>query len=97
MSDPSRGETDRPSTLERLLGDKPGGVIIRLVLLSLLVGFLMSVFGVDVQQLVRGTIELFRDTLRDGAGAFRSLGGYVLTGAALVVPIWLLIRLTRRR
>ena len=96
MSDPARSEADRPTTLERLLGDRPGKVIVRLVLMSLLVGFLMSVFGVDAQQIVRGTIELFRETLRDGAGVFRSLGGYVLTGAALVVPIWLLIRLTRK-
>ncbi|WDR00838.1 DUF6460 domain-containing protein [Devosia sp. J2-20] len=96
MSDPSRSEYDRPTRFERLLGDRPGKVIVRLVLLSLLVGFLMSVFGVDAQQIVRGTIELFREALRDGAGVFRSLGGYILTGAALVVPIWLLIRLTRK-
>ena len=30
-------------------------------------------------------------------GIFRNLGGYILTGAALVVPIWLLIRLSKGR
>ena len=86
----------RRSALERFFGGHPINVVIKLALLSLVVGFLMGVFGVDAQHIVRGTIELFREALRDGAGVFRSLGGYVLTGAALVVPIWLLIRLTRR-
>ena len=86
----------RRSALERFFGGHPVNVVIKLALLSLVVGFLMAVFGVDVQQIVHGTVQLFRDALRDGAGVFRSLGGYILTGAALVVPIWLLIRLTRR-
>ena len=86
----------RRSALERFFGGHPVNVVIKLALLSLVVGFLMAVFGVDVQQIINGTVQLFRDALRDGAGVFRSLGGYVLTGAALVVPIWLLIRLTRR-
>ena len=87
----------RPSAIERFFGGSPGGVIIRLVLLSLVVGFMMSVFGVDVQSVVRGAVTLFRETLRDGFGIFRNLGGYILTGAALVVPIWLLIRLSKAR
>ena len=87
----------RPSAIERFFGGSPGGVIIRLVLLSLVVGFMMSVFGVDVQSVVRGAVTLFRETLRDGFGIFRNLGGYILTGAALVIPIWLLIRLSKAR
>lgn len=97
MTDQSRSETERPSAIERFFGGSPGGVIVRLLLLSLVVGFLMSVFGVDVQHVVRGAVTLFREALRDGFGIFRNLGGYILTGAALVVPIWLLIRLTKGR
>lgn len=97
MTDQPRSETPRPSAIERFFGGSPGGVIIRLLLLSLVVGFLMSVFGVDVQQVVRGAVDLFREALRDGFGVFRNLGGYILTGAALVVPIWLLIRLAKGR
>tara|TARA_R110002020_G_scaffold178334_6_gene371337 strand:+ start:6579 stop:6869 length:291 start_codon:yes stop_codon:yes gene_type:complete len=95
MTDQPRVEPRR-SALERFFGGHPVNVVSKLVLLSLVVGFLMSIFGLDVQQLVRGMVELVRETLRDGAGVFRSLGGYILTGAALVVPIWLLLRLTRR-
>ena len=85
------------SLLERLMGGRPGGVIIKLILLSLLVGFVMSVFGFNAGDLVRGVIEAVRETLRDSGGLIRQLGGYVLAGAAVVVPIWLVLRLTRSR
>jgi hypothetical protein len=87
----------RRSTAERIFGGSPTGVIIRLLLTSLVVGFLMTVFGVNVGELVDGAFDLIRETLRDGAGVFRSIFGYILTGAAVVIPIWLLLRLTQGR
>jgi len=96
MTEEARTDARR-SPAERFFGGHPVNVIIKLAFVSLLVGFAMSVFGLDVQGLVRGTIELLRETLRDGAGLFRSIGGYIVTGAALVVPIWLIIRLSKAR
>ena len=96
MTDQSPSEAER-SAIERFFGGSPGGVIVRLLLLSLVVGFAMSVFGFDVRDVVHGAISLVRETLRDGFGVFRNLGFYILTGAALVVPVWLLIRLTKGR
>lgn len=95
--------TDQPQTemrrspLERFFGGHPINVILKLVFISLLVGFVMSVFGLDVQGVIRGAVAVLRETLRDGAGLFRNIGGYILTGAALVVPIWLVIRLSKAR
>lgn len=94
MSDDSTPRT--PSGLARILGGSPASVIVKLVLISLLVGFVMSVFGFDAGDLIRGAADMVRDALKDGAGVLRQLGGYVLTGAAIVVPVWLLLRLTRR-
>jgi hypothetical protein len=85
------------SPLRRFLGGSPVSVAIKLVLISLMVGFVMSVFGFNAADLVRGAVEMVRDAIRDGAGVFRQLGGYVLTGAAIVVPVWLLLRITRAR
>lgn len=85
------------SWLERVFGGSPTAVILRLVLISLLAGFVMSVFGFDAGDLIRGAVQTVRDAIQDGAGMLRQLGGYVLTGAAVVVPIWLLLRLTRAR
>ena len=93
-------EDYRPQTrsgLERFIGGSPASVAVKLVLVSLLVGFVMAIFGFDPGDLVRGVVDLVRDTLRDGAGIFRQMGGYILTGAAVVIPIWLVLRLTRAR
>lgn len=96
MTDQPQTETRR-SPVERFFGGHPVSVIIKLAFISLLVGFAMSIFGVNVQGVLRGAIDLFRDALRDGFGVFRNIWGYILTGAALVVPIWLLIRLSKAR
>jgi uncharacterized oligopeptide transporter (OPT) family protein len=85
------------SGLERLLGDRPGSLVIKLVLISLFVGFLMSVFGFDAADLVRGAAEALRDAMRDGGAVFRQLGTYIATGAAIVVPVWFILRLMQRR
>ena len=96
MTDQPEAEARR-SPLERFLGGHPLSVLLKLAFISLLVGVVMSMFGLNVQGVIRGAIEVLRETLRDGAGLFRNLGGYVVTGAALVVPIWLLIRLSKGR
>ncbi|MHA6298696.1 DUF6460 domain-containing protein [Devosia sp. CAU 1758] len=95
MSQDTQSQTR--SGLERVLGGRPGAVIIKLILISLFVGFVMSVFGFNARDLVRGVVDMVRDTIRDGSGVFRQLGGYILAGAAVVVPVWLLLRLTRGR
>jgi hypothetical protein len=96
MSDQPQDHTKR-SALERFFGGHPVNVIVKLAFVSMLVGLSMSIFGVDVQGLVRGSIQLVREVLSDGLGIFRHIGGYIITGAAVVVPIWLLIRLSRSR
>ncbi|NGP17230.1 DUF6460 domain-containing protein [Devosia aurantiaca] len=91
-------EDYRPQTrsgAERLFGGRPSSVVMRLVLISLLVGFVMSVFGFNASDLLRGAVDAVREALRDGGGIVRQIIGYVLAGAAVVVPIWLLMRLAR--
>ena len=39
----------------------------------------------------------FRSLFNLGFGAFRNAGAYILTGAMIVVPIWLLMRFMGRR
>ena len=97
MSDQYPAETPRRSNLERFLGGSPAGVILRLLVLSLVVGFLMSVFGLRPQDVIDGAVDLFHAAFRDGFAVFRDLGAYILTGAVLVVPIWFLIRLSKAR
>ena len=86
-----------PSGLERLLGDRPGALIVRLVVLSLLVGFVMQAMGLSVPRLFDSLRFLLSDAFADSAQTLRGAGSYVATGAAIVVPVWLLLRLTSRR
>jgi len=94
MSNETTRPDPKPSALERIIGDRPMAVVVRLLVVSLVVGFIMSMLGLNAQSLVEMAVTLFRETLRDSAGFIRSLGFYVLTGAAIVVPIWLVLRLT---
>lgn len=87
----------RRNAIERVLGDRPGSLAIKLVLTSLVVGFLMSVFGFNAADVINAVVEFFRETFRDGAGVLRNVIGYVLAGAALVVPIWVILRVSRGR
>lgn len=85
------------SRVTRALGGSPGSVLVRLALLSLLVGLALAAFGMTPWGFfhwVRHTIE---EALGSGWEAVRSLVGYVVSGAVIVVPVWLLIRLTSRR
>lgn len=97
MSEQNLEKDTGPSALERILGDRPGAVILRLVLISLVVGFLMTMFGLNARDIAEIAVNVFRDTFRDSGELLRSGVGYVLTGAAVVIPIWLLMRLTSRR
>ncbi|SFV36637.1 hypothetical protein SAMN05216456_2629 [Devosia crocina] len=93
-------EDSRPasrSMLERILGDRPVALLVKLALISLLVGVIMAIFGFDAADLVRGAVDAIHDAFRDGAGVFRQIAEYTLAGAALVVPIWLVLRLLRGR
>ena len=85
------------SGLERLIGGRPLSVVLKLVFMSALVGFFMTMFGFDAVDLFYGLVEMIEDALRDSGGLIRQIFAYVLTGAAVVLPIWFVIRLTRAR
>lgn len=84
---------ERRSPLVAILGDTPGRVFVRLVLMSLLVGFLMAMFGVSPQDVFRSVERFFAGIFDNGFGVLRDAWGYVLTGAMVVIPVWILMRL----
>ena len=83
--------------VERVLGGRPTTVVIRLALISVLVGFIMTMLGLDAAGVLSGAIDFVAETIQDSSGLLRTLGTYLATGAALVVPIWLVMRLTASR
>ncbi len=81
--------------VSRFLGGPPLSVLGRLALLSILVGVILSAIGLDPLNIIRSIENLIRNVWDMGFDAVRWLWRYFLLGAALVVPIWLLVRLAR--
>ena len=81
--------------LYRFLGGSPLAVIAKLVLLSILIGVVLSALGLDPWNIFASLQRLVRDIWNMGFDAIRWLWGYFLLGAVLVIPIWLILRVVR--
>ena len=83
----------REDGLSRFLGGSPGMVLLRLVLLSTLVGVVLSAIGFDPWNIVYSIRLLFLRIWDLGFDAINGLWRYFLLGAVIVIPIWLIARL----
>jgi Family of unknown function (DUF6460) len=81
--------------VSRFLGGPPLAVLVRLVLLSIVVGVILSAAGLDPLNILHSIENLVRQVWDMGFDAIRWVWRYFLLGAVLVVPIWLLVRLAR--
>ncbi|MBY0421636.1 MAG: hypothetical protein K2Q06_04975 [Parvularculaceae bacterium] len=85
----------------RLFDGDPVRTLIRLLILSLVVGLLLSIVGLNPAEFWRGighAAEAFVRTLGSSAWEIATnVLRYVAFGAAIVVPIWLIIRLLNGR
>jgi hypothetical protein len=79
----------------RFLGGSPLAVLGKLVLLSVLIGVVLSALGLDPWNIVQSVERLIRHVWNMGFDAVRWLWRYFLLGAVLVIPIWLIMRLMR--
>jgi len=76
-----------------ILGGSPSSVVIRLVFFSFIVGVLLSVFGFSPADLLDSLTRLIRGIYEMGFGAIERIVRYFLLGAAIVVPIFVVMRL----
>jgi Family of unknown function (DUF6460) len=81
--------------LDRFLGGPPLAVAGKLILLSVLIGVVLSALGLDPWNIFSSLQRLIRDLWNMGFDAIRWLWQYFLLGAALVIPIWIILRLIR--
>jgi hypothetical protein len=79
--------------LTRFFGGPPLAVIFRLVLLSILVGVVLAAVGLDPWDIVESLHRVVLNVWDMGFDAVRWVWRYLLLGAAVVVPIWLIVRL----
>lgn len=77
----------------RFFGGSPLAVLGRLLLVSILVGVILSVLGLDPFDIVHSLERLIRSLWDMGFDAVRWLWRYFLLGAVIVIPIWLITRL----
>ncbi|MGB7012099.1 MAG: DUF6460 domain-containing protein [Pseudolabrys sp.] len=77
----------------RWTGGSPLAVLGRLVLLSVLVGVILSARGLDPFDIIHSVERLIRSIWNMGFDAIRWLWRYFLLGAVIVIPIWILMRL----
>lgn len=78
--------------LSRFLGGSPAQVLLRLVFLSFVVGIILSALNLDPIDLVHMAISFVERLWNMGFHAIGRLGNYLVIGAIVVVPIWLLMR-----
>src|SRR5471032_1794258 len=79
-------------TVTRIFGGSPLAVLGRLILVSILVGVVLSALGLDPFDVVRSLQRLIESIWNMGFDAFRWLWRYFLLGAVIVIPIWLILR-----
>ena len=84
-------------SVNRFLGDTPARTIIKLIVVSLIVGFVMSIFGLDPMDLVDGIRFFFLDLWYTGFEALGKVGQYLVIGATVVVPLFIVLRLFASR
>ena len=81
--------------MERFFGGNPGVVLIRLAVISLIVGILLSALGLSPYDIVNSIKTLIERIYNMGFDAIEWVFRYFLLGAVIVFPIWLISRLLK--
>jgi hypothetical protein len=85
------------SALTQFLGDSPLRVLIKLAVVSFLVGLVMNAFGWSPLDVVWGIRDSILGVWNMGFAAIDRLAGYLLLGAVVVVPAFIILRLLSYR
>jgi hypothetical protein len=85
------------SALTRFLGDSPLRVVVKLLVVSLIVGFVMSVFNWTPWDVIDAVHDTILRIWNMGFAALGNFFGYILLGAVIVVPAFLVLRLLNLR
>ncbi|MEI9803644.1 MAG: DUF6460 domain-containing protein [Pseudolabrys sp.] len=85
--------TVKNDAMTRVFGGSPLAVVGRLILVSVLVGVVLSALGLDPFDIVHSIERLVRSIWNMGFDAVRWLWRYLLLGAVIVIPIWIVLRL----
>lgn len=87
----------RDTPLNRFLGGSPAAVFFRLLIVSLVVGALLMWLDIRPVDILYGIERFFRRIWYLGFDAIREIATYILAGAVIVLPVWLVLRLINMR
>jgi hypothetical protein len=79
------------------IGGSPAAVLLRLLVVSFVVGSILAIFGFDPETVYESVERGVRRLIEFGLTDFRQFGRILLTGAMVVLPIWLVLRLLGAR
>lgn len=81
----------------RFLGDTPARVIVKLILVSLVVGVVMHAFNWTPYDILWRIRDFFMSLWNMGFSALSRFTDYLLLGAAVVIPAFILLRIINYR
>ncbi len=81
------------NVVARFVGGSPMAVLLRLIVVSFVVGLLLESFGLDPVSLFDEALRAAYRTVEFGLTDVRQIGRILVTGAMVVVPVWLVLRL----
>lgn len=81
------------SSIDRFLGDSPFRVFLKLLILSFIVGMVMAAFDWTPWDIYAALRDFALRIWYTGFDALGRFGDYLILGAAIVIPAFILIRL----
>ncbi|MBB4953135.1 hypothetical protein H4S14_001180 [Agrobacterium vitis] len=79
--------------VNRFLGDSIGRTIVKLIVVSVIVGFVMHMFDIYPIDIIDSVRRFIFDLWHKGFSALGRVGDYLLLGASIVIPIFIILRL----
>ncbi|UOM33376.1 DUF6460 domain-containing protein [Acuticoccus sp. I52.16.1] len=85
----------RYGATERVLGGSPMGVLIRLVVMSFVVGLILTMLDINPNDIINWFDQRFRALTNLGFESIAQFFNVMVVGAVIVVPIWLFARVIK--
>jgi hypothetical protein len=85
------------NNLSAFLGGSAAMVALRLIVVSFIVGIVLVTFGFDPGNIIDSFVNLVRRLIDYGLTDFRGIGRVLATGALVVIPVWIVLRLLDSR
>lgn len=79
--------------MERIFGGSPLAVLVRLVVISIVLGIVLSALNLSPLDFIANLQRIAIGLWNMGFDLFGSVGRWFVAGAVIVFPIWLIVRL----